>query len=200
MSDNMNFIDKEIPGVDIKKGIESSGSEMIYRELLGDVYKIIDEKSDLIESYLRDKDFKNYTTQVHSLKTTCRMMGAIELGEDFFTLEKLGREENLEEITRLTPDTLSAFRALKQHLEPFASKPAANKIAFDKAAVISELTKLIAAIDDFNLSEAEEIMKKLDSYTYDAGLSSQIEDLGNLVSNLDYDEAKEAAEKALGEI
>ncbi len=51
-----------IPGIDIEKGIKNSGSEELLTELFGDVYKIIDEKSDLIETYLDAKDLKNYTT------------------------------------------------------------------------------------------------------------------------------------------
>ncbi len=75
-----------IPGINADAAIQNSGSEELFYELLGDVYKIIDEKSDLVETHLRENDIRNYTVQVHALKTTCRMNGAIDLGENFFPL------------------------------------------------------------------------------------------------------------------
>ena len=110
-NNSRNIID--IPGINPEAGITNAGSKEVLIELFGDVYKIIDDRCNLIEKYLSEKDIKNYTTQVHALKTTCRMMGATELGENFFTLEKLGKEENLEQIEKFTPDVLSAFRSLK---------------------------------------------------------------------------------------
>ena len=102
-----------IPGIDTGKGIINSGSLELYKDLLNDVYRLIDEKCALVESYLNGNDIQNYTVQVHSLKSTCRMIGAMDLGEEFFTLEKLGKENNSEQIKLLTPDVLNSFRSLK---------------------------------------------------------------------------------------
>jgi hypothetical protein len=179
-----------IPGIDVDKAIRNSGSMELFTELLGDVYKIIDDKSALVESYLKEKDLPNYTTQVHALKTTCRMIGAMDLGEDFFTLEKLGKDNDLDQIEKLTPDVLGSFRSLKPYLEPFASKSDGPRNEFDKDTVSSILNRLIEAIDDFDLGAAEEATKQLSSYTYNEELTGSINDLDKLVSNLDYDEAK----------
>jgi HPt (histidine-containing phosphotransfer) domain-containing protein len=189
-----------IPGIDIENAIKNSGSEELFIELLGDVYKLMDEKSDLVETYLRDKDLKNFTIQVHSLKTTCRMIGAIDLGEDFFSLEKLGKENNLEQIEELTPDILNSFRALKPYLEPYASKNSEPQNSFDKDAIAAILNKLLSAIDDFDLASSEEFTKQLLSYKCDKELSEKLKSLDNLVSSLDYDEAKELSKQILGRL
>ena len=189
-----------IPGIDIDKAIKNSGSEELFIELLNDVYKLMDDKSSLIETYLKDKDIQNYTIQVHSLKTTCRMIGAMDLGEDFFTLEKLGKENNLEQIEKLTPDVLNSFRSLKPYLEPFASKKGGAKNAFDKDAISDILRELIAAIDDFDLGACEEAMKKLLSYNCTTELFGKVEALDKLVSNLDYDEAKNLSSQILDKL
>ncbi|WP_029231803.1 Hpt domain-containing protein [Butyrivibrio sp. VCB2006] len=189
-----------IPGVDVDSAINNSGSEELFTELLGDVYKIIDEKSNQVEAFLRDKDIKNYTILVHSLKTTCRMVGAMELGESFFTLEKLGKENDLEQIEKATPEVLSAFRALKPYLEPFAAGNGGPKAAFDKDAVSAILNKLISAIDDFDLGSAEEAARSLFSYSYNQDLAHKMEALDKLVTNLDYVEAKDLAGQILGSL
>ena len=110
-----------IPGIDIANAIKNSGSEELFTELLGDVYKLMDDKINRVESYLAQGDIQNYTVEVHALKTTCRMIGAMDLGEDFFAIEKLGKEGNVAEMKRLTPEILESFRALKPFLEPFAA-------------------------------------------------------------------------------
>ncbi len=189
-----------IPGIDIDKAIKNSGSMELFTELLGDVYKLMDEKINLVETYLKDKDIQNFTIQVHSLKTTCRMIGAIDLGEDFFTLEKLGKENNLEQIEKFTPDVLNTFRSLKPYLEPFASNKAGAKKEFDKDAVSNILNKLVSAIDDFDLGSAEEAIKTLSSYGCNEELTNKFQDLDKLVSNLDYDEAKELSKQILSKL
>lgn len=189
-----------IPGIDIDKAIKNSGSMELFTELLGDVYKLMDEKINLVETYLKDKDIQNFTIQVHSLKTTCRMIGAIDLGEDFFTLEKLGKENNLEQIKKFTPDVLNTFRSLKPYLEPFASNKAGAKKEFDKDAVSNILNKLVSAIDDFDLGSAEEATKTLSSYGCNEELTNKFQDLDKLVSNLDYDEAKELSKQILSKL
>ena len=190
----------QIPGIDIERAIKNSGSEELFIELLGDVYKIIDDKSNLIETYLAAKDLPNFTIQVHAMKTTCRMIGAIELGEDFFTLEKLGKENNLDQIENLTPDVLKSLKDLKPYLKPFATQNADIKSEFDKDAVSAILNKLIAAIDDFDLGTAETAIKELSSYSYNENLSHQMKTLDKLVSNLDYDEAKELTKQILNRL
>ena len=189
-----------IPGLDIEKAIDNSGSIELFTELLGDVHRIIDEKSDLVETYLKNEDLKNYTIQVHALKTTCRMIGAMELGEDFFTLEKLGKENDLEQASKLTPDVLAAFRALKPHLEPFSPHKGDPHKAFDKDVFSAELNSLLEAIDDFNLAAAEDATKQLFSYGCNEALQGKLKDLDKLISNLDYDEAKDLINQILADL
>ena len=186
-----------IPGIDTGKGIINSGSLELYKDLLNDVCRLIDEKCALVESYLNGNDIQNYTVQVHSLKSTCRMIGAMDLGEEFFTLEKLGKENNAEQIRLLTPDVLNSFRSLKPYLEPYAVKSDGARKFFDKDAVSELLRTLIAAIDDFNLDTAEKTVNLLTGYDYNPELGKDIEALGRLVSNIDYEEAKDMARNIL---
>ena len=193
-------MDINIPGIDLEKAIKNSGSEELFIELLCDVYKLMDEKSNLVETYMQDKDLQNDTILIHSLKTTCRMIGAMDLGEDLFTLEKLGKENNLDQIEKLTPGILSSFRSLKPYLEPYASNGEGPQNHFDKGAVTAILNKLIEAIDDFDLGAAEDATKQLFSYKLDKELTAKVDDLDKLIANLDYNEAKELAGQILNSL
>ena len=138
-----------IPGIDVEKAIKNAGSEELFIELLGDVYKLIDDKVASVESNLASDNIANYTVEVHSLKTTCRMIGAMELGEDFFTLEKLGKDNNVEQIKMLTPGVLDTFKGLKPYLEPFALNSLVPQKSFDKEALSNILNMLILKAKKF---------------------------------------------------
>lgn len=189
-----------IPGIDVEKAIKNAGSEELFLELLGDVYKLMDDKVASVESNLVSGNISNYTVEVHSLKTTCRMIGAMELGEDFFTLEKLGKDNDLEQIKALTPGVLDTFKGLKPYLEPFALNSLGPQKSFDREALSNNLNILITAVNDFDLVSAEDAAKQLLSYKCDEALSTQIKDLDKLVSNLDFDEAKELALQILSSL
>lgn len=180
-----------IPGVDNNKGIENSGNAVLFKDLLGDVYELIDEKSDSIRAHLENDEIKSYTTEVHALKTTCRMIGAMELAENFFTLEKLGTDNNVTKLKEYTPSVLAAFSALKPYLKPYAKVKAEPDQDYNKKDVMDVLDKLEAAIADFDLTVAEKCTDTLAAYVFDEAISSQIKKLCELVTNLDYEEAGE---------
>ena len=184
----------DIPGIDNDKGIENSGSPMLFIGLLGDVYDKIDDKCDAIRNHLKNNDIKNYTTEVHALKTTCRMMGAMELAENFYTLEKLGTDNNVSKIEEDTPGVLAAFSALKPYLEPYAKVKSEPEKEYDKAGVMDVLVRLEAAIGDFDLTAAEACADELAEYVFDEDMAEKIKKLCELVGDLDYDEAGEMIE------
>ena len=183
-----------IPGIDNDKGIENSGSPMLFKGLLGDVYDKIDDKCDAIRNHLKNNDIKSYTTEVHALKTTCRMMGAMELAENFYTLEKLGTDNNVSKIEEDTPGVLAAFSALKPYLEPYTKVKSEPGKEYDKAGVTDVLGRLEAAIGDFDLTAAEACTDELAEYVFDEDIAAKIKRLCKLVGDLDYDEAGEMIE------
>ena len=62
--------------------------------------------SQIREKY-KEEDWKNYTIMVHALKSTARMIGAMELSEKFYRLEQLGNAEDEKTLALETPDVLS---------------------------------------------------------------------------------------------
>ena len=189
-----------IPGIDIQQAIKNSGSTELFLELLNDVYKLMDDKSNHVEAYMNEKDISNYTVLVHSLKTTCQMIGAMELREQFYNLEMLGKENQLEQIEKLTPAVLNSFRSLKPYLAPYASESKEAILAFDRNEVSELLQNLMSAMNDFSLDKAEDAINALRTYNYEDSIASKIKELESLVSNLDYDEAKELSEEILRQL
>ena len=99
-----------IEGIDIKEGIKNSGTRELFVSLLGDFYKLIDTKSLKIEKCMDDALIGDYTIEVHALKNTARMIGAMKLSEQFWELEQLGNANDMEAIYQKTPKVLSLYR------------------------------------------------------------------------------------------
>ena len=182
-----------IPGIDVAAGIRQCGSPEMYMVFLYDVYEVIEKRCCEVEKHLADGDPANFTTTVHALKTTCRMLGATGLSESFFELEKIGKEGSLERAAELTPDVLARFRSLIPLLEPYLAKEQREMIPFSAEEISSLLAELTARTDDFDITGAEDIMKKLLTYECDKELSDRLARLSELVNDLDYDEAGELA-------
>ncbi|MCR5321822.1 MAG: hypothetical protein K6E85_00835 [Lachnospiraceae bacterium] len=182
-----------IPGLNTSAGIKQCGNLEMYIELLQDVYGIIDKKCNEIEDFLTNGDLKNFTTTVHSLKTTCRMLGHQDLSDSFFELEKIGKEGSLTKAAVLTPAVLDGFRSLKPLLEPYSKKETADKIPFSSEEVTKLLAELEISTADFDVNRAEVIMEELLTYECEKELSDSFIKLSTLVNDLDYDEASALA-------
>ena len=186
-------IDLSIPGLDTAAGIKGNGSEEHYIRLLGDVYELIDKKCEEIEGYMRSGDIKAFTTGVHSLKTTCRMIGHMPLSESFYALEKLGNEEKADEAFLLAPETLGRFRELKPLLEPYAAKHENERVPIPTDDLISLLAETEAAAAGFEISAAEAFSAKLLTCECSDELYERFKQLSGLISNLDYSDAASLA-------
>lgn len=189
-----------IPGIDTKKGIKHSGGPTVFMELLGDVHDLIDDKSSLIGKYLADDDIIAYTTQVHALKTTCRMIGAMDLAEGFHTLEKLGNSNEKDKLEELTPGVLETFMDLKQYLEPYAQKKTGPDKEFNKEEILLTMKNLAVSIKDFDLTKTDELMNQASSYNYPDELAGDVDTLRKLINDIDYVEAKNVIEKIIASL
>ena len=80
-------IKEKIPEMDIETGLEfCADDEEFYWEMLGDYAS--DEKSELLNRLYSEKNWGGYELEVHSLKSTSRMMGFVELGDMCEELQK----------------------------------------------------------------------------------------------------------------
>lgn len=86
--------------VDINVGIENCGGEPEFYEEI--VQSFIDEgkKEELIQNYA-DKDWELYTINVHSLKGTLRLIGAMDAGEVAEKLQFAGQDKDIATIDSL---------------------------------------------------------------------------------------------------
>lgn len=173
-----------IEGLNVPEGIKNCGSEKLFMELLGDFYKLIEPKSTKIEKCLADGLIRDYTIEVHALKNTARMIGALELSELFYQMEQLGNAGEQKVLEERTPEVLELYRSYKKVLEPYGRVAQDGQQQVSAEAIRQTLMKLHDAMDSFDLDEADRAMKELETYVFPADMQPMLEQLSAYVADV----------------
>jgi CheY-like chemotaxis protein len=97
----------KIPGVDTARGmIASGGTEAMYREVLELYCRDAAARMEFLAVERAGYDMKNFTTQVHALKSASASIGASELSEKAAMLEDAGKRGDMTAIS----EGLDGFR------------------------------------------------------------------------------------------
>ena len=103
--------------LDIKEGIEYAGSEEMYISVLQFFLNSIDDKTAEIRDFYNNKDWKNYQTKVHALKSSAKVIGAEELSNRARALELASKDGDMVYIREHTGDVLAFFGSYKEKLK-----------------------------------------------------------------------------------
>lgn len=168
----------ELPeGIDVQEGVKNAGSTEFYMEILGDFYLLIDTKSLKIEKCVEDELWRDYTVEVHALKTSARIIGVAELSDQFAHLEQLGKEENAEAIRKETPGVLALYRGYKEVLKPFNQKSEGEKREATSEEILMYLKGIQDAVEGFDLDGVDAAMEKLEECRLPENVREQMENL-----------------------
>ena len=108
----------EVIGViDIDEGIEYAGSQELYLQTLRFFRDVIDQKSDEIDQMYNEKNIEDYTIRVHGLKSSAKVIGAMDLSEKAKLMEMAGKRKDWDYITQNNSDLLKVYRGYKVLLE-----------------------------------------------------------------------------------
>lgn len=199
-----NFVPESFPlnhlveaGIDVEKACKSAGDFSSWLKVCKTFAYSITSKADQIESSLIKKDIKNFTIQVHALKSASRIIGALNLSEKAEYLESLGNKcqetelpDLLEEINKKTSELLVLYRSYGEVLETVKNY-GENKVV-EKQKVSEEEIKnlcrnLIKACDDFNLSLVEDLFEQLKTFELPEVFSENMEEMERALQDIDYD-------------
>lgn len=186
-----------IEGLDVKQGIAQSGGLEIYKEILGDFYIMIPQKALKIEKCLADGLLRDYTIEVHALKTTARLIGAMELSSMCLRLEELGNAEAEEELMRDTPAMLELYRSYMDVLRPYGQRNEGDKKQTTNEHLISLLHNLHLAMDSFDLDGVDSCMKELEEYQLPSECQKYMEMLRVYVADVAMEDIMNTAKRMI---
>ena len=104
-------------GADPETGLGyCQGDAEFYRSILAEYLHGAEQKTREIQKYHDARDWKNYASLVHALKSTSRMIGAQALSETAAALESAGDRADEETIKRMHPLMMEQYRKLTELL------------------------------------------------------------------------------------
>ena len=155
-----------VEGLDTAAGIEHCGDVESYLEILKVFAEAVNSGAAEIEKYFTNKDWKNYTTKVHALKSTAKVIGAEELSEKAKRLEDAGNSGYFNEIKTFTPPLLILYKSYAEKLSPLIEKNSDDEnkplISDDELAEAYETLKEIAA--NFDYDSLNFVLQSLEEY------------------------------------
>ena len=204
--------------IELSEGLRLlSGSISQYRrlaELFVEYY--VPNKEQLIQSFERlqqtQNEIKNMTGLLHTLKSNAKAIGAIELYELSFTMEKKGKLQDVNYINKAIPLLFFEWERVVQgicffikYTEPFLLKNSAKDSpkqaeedcfneGFEKKYKEAK-KELLCAIGRYQGKYAEEQIEILLSLEKYADQRKQLEKIQKSVRNLEFDEAEQLMEE-----
>ena len=104
-------LQKAIPEIDYKSGLRnSSGDVDFYLELFSD-FTELSIKSEL-ESLQKARDYSNYCVRIHGFKNSAYTIGAMEIGDIAYEMEKLTKEGMSIEVPALQKQMLDLYESI----------------------------------------------------------------------------------------
>jgi len=155
-----------VVGIDPQQGIRHCGSVTAYMDALKVFAQSIESNAAEIQGYFESEDCKNYTTKVHALKSTARIIGAEELSDRARRLEDAGNNGYVEEIKAGTKPLLDLYRSYALSLSLlFPQEQAAEKKADITPAELAEAWEAMGeVVKSFDYDSLMYMLEEIDHY------------------------------------
>ena len=157
-------------GINAANGLKyMGGSRALYEKVLRDFREILHEKEEQLKNMLGKEDVSGYAIIVHALKGNARNVGADELAEEAFELEKKSKDGKLEEVEVQSPILFGMMRTLGENLDRYLEtevsscrmekeEEPAEKQQITEDVWREKLLRLYQQLDDF---DGESVMESL---------------------------------------
>ncbi|MCH5250450.1 MAG: response regulator [Lachnospiraceae bacterium] len=190
-------------GINVSQGLKyMGGSRTLYRKILKDFHDVLVEKEAQLKKMLDKEDVAGYAIIVHALKGNARNIGADDLAEEAFELEKKSKAGNIEEVEVKSPILFSMMSTLRKNLDKYIKQHGmeAEKKAEDKPkkkTTISDsewkekLTALNQYLDDFDADNIASSLKEIKSYKLTDKQQKMLRMCEKAVNDFAYDVAME---------
>ena len=180
-----------VEGLSYSEAIKNCATEAILTKTLQQFWNSINNNLRDIESFWRNDDIKNYTIKVHALKSSARLIGAMELSKQAAYLEECGNNNDTASIADFTPDLLSNYRKCQEKLSPlYASDDNKEEITIERLHEAYEAIKEFTSM--FDSDSIDGIMEMLRAYKIPAEESERFNVIATCADAADWSGLEEA--------
>lgn len=182
-----------IPGLDVPAAMRLLGGEKLFWSVLKEYYRVLERKHALIHKYEQEEKWKEYTIEVHTLKSSSRQIGAHELASIAEHMESAGNAQDANLIHKTTPEMLKKYMEYKNILKPYFTEEEVEKTGGQiNAKELKEFfVRLREAMDNLDMDAMEDAVKDMDIYSYSGEHKEFYENIKNAVEDIDIEQCEE---------
>lgn len=170
--------------INLLKAVEIAGGFENWLSAAKTFASSIEEKILQIQDYYNKADFKNFTIQVHALKSSARIIGAEKLSSMAAELEEAGDKlQNTGELLSTYREYISLLEPVKNYAEGNGKKREATPNEID-----SIIKNILSACEECNLAALEENFTELKKIKLPAVLEAKMPELSRAVDNIEFEE------------
>lgn len=155
-------------GFNLRNGLKyMGGDKALYGKVLHDFHSILQEKEEALKEFLKKGDMPGYMIIVHSLKGNARNVGADDLADEAFELEKMAKAGQVEDVTVRSPILFSLMSTMRNSLKVYLDNE--EKLAVKQEEGETQEVENIAE-DDWRKA-LQELADRLDDFDGDTALA-----------------------------
>ena len=174
--------------IDLDAGVRNSCSVKAYMSLLKLFYESLDETADELERFCAEENIKDYTVKVHALKSSARLIGAADFGEEAQKLESAGKNGDWEYIRAHQEVFMAKYRSFKTPLSAvFAEEKTEGKPVAGMELMADVYEKIRMAADDMDCDQLDRIFADMEEYRVPDSETALYEELRAASSRFDYE-------------
>ncbi len=191
---------KKAEGLSYNVAIAGCGDPELLKDTAVTFYNGIDDSIEDIRNFLAQDDIENYTIKVHALKSSARIIGAVDLSKKAEYLERCGNERNRDEIEEKTEDMINEYLKVRDSLQSIyndylnnMAEDSSETENFFKEAVSREnlrqfLSNVRESVALFDFDGVTDNIRLLREYKLTPELEDELKELTNAADRLEEDE------------
>lgn len=166
-NDSQGYTASDIKELNVKQALTLLGSEKLFWTVLREYFNAIGKKSKAILDHKAAARWRDYTIEVHSLKSTSRQIGADHISEVAAELEKAGNDGNVALINEKTDGLIEEYLQLREALKKyFADSSDDEKRTAASEDITDMLEQMHEALDNFDTLQIDEVIEKMSKFQY----------------------------------
>ena len=181
---------EEIPMLDAAIGMKNSGSKEAFLSVLKIYYDSYEIKANELEGFFANRDWENYTIKIHALKSSSRLVGAVDLGTRAEALEMAGKGNDISFIEENHEEAMKEFKEIRDALaKEFGSSDDLPPISEDKLEEAYGAITEFAGMMDYDCVKM--VLDSLDEYTLPTEDKERFDKVKQLLAEMNWDGIKE---------
>ncbi|MCR5475948.1 MAG: DegV family EDD domain-containing protein [Lachnospiraceae bacterium] len=184
---------RKLTFLDLEEAFKNSGSEETFREVLKIFHDSIKPGHAALDEFYQTEDWKNYIVKIHALKSSAKLVGAMELSESAQLLETAGKENDIAYIRDHHSSVMQDLLILQDALAPLYEEENhddEDKPVADETLIVDMYEGLRMAAEAMDCDMLEDILGEIDGYRIPDAEKSKFDKVRKMADAFDYEGIK----------